>query len=232
MQPGGTEPARDALGGEIAPRCAGATAVHAGSRQRLHRRTQLRFAWRDDRRPRERGGGGEQEQDEEGQGDAPRDHPPILADRRRRAADRRRPAGAYATVTTRPAVILTSSAGVRRKTVFGWPAAAQTSSKASRCSSTSVRIGFTWPTGATPPIAKPVSARTKSASARSSVSPTRAATLASSTRWAPLVATRSARPESRSRKTSDLTIWSTRQPTARAASAAVRADSPRSTTSC
>src|SRR5438477_3141677 len=113
MQPGGTEPARDALGGKIAPRCAGATAVHAGSRQRLHRRTQLRFAWRDDRRPRERGGGGEQAQDDEGQGDAPRDHPPILT-------DRRRPAGAYATVTTRPAVILTSSAGVRRKTVFGW----------------------------------------------------------------------------------------------------------------
>src|SRR5438270_13009600 len=197
MQPGGTEPARDALGGKIAPRCAGATAVHAGSRQRLHRRTQLRFAWRDDRRPRERGGGGEQEQDDEGQGDAPRDHPPILtdrrrraADRRRRAADRRRPAGAYATVTTRPAVILTSSAGVRRKTVFGWPAAAQTSSKASRCSSTSVRIGFTWPTGATPPIAKPVFARTKSASARSSASPTTVATLASSTRWAPLVTTR------------------------------------------
>src|SRR3546814_18640396 len=39
-----------------------------------------------------------------------------------------------------------------------------------------------WPTGGTPPMAKPVLARTKSASARSSLSPSRRPTAFSSTR--------------------------------------------------
>ena len=63
-------------------------------------------------------------------------------------------------------------AGVRRKTAFGVPAAAQISAKAMSRSSMST-IGFAlWPTGGTPPIAKPVASRTKSASARTIGSPT------------------------------------------------------------
>ena len=61
---------------------------------------------------------------------------------------------------------------------------------------------------------KPVRARTKSASGRSIGSPTSAATFASSTRFAPPATTSSGLPLSTPRKTSDLTICSTRQPSA------------------
>src|SRR5687768_5012088 len=93
----------------------------------------------------------------------------------------------------------------------------------SRCSSISVASGAGWASGATPPMAKPVCARTKSASALPSGSPTTPATRASSTRLAPLAITSSGRPLVVPRNTSDFAIWSTRQPTAAAASAEVRA---------
>src|SRR5947199_438835 len=83
--------------------------------------------------------------------------------------------------------------------------------------------------GATPPIAKPVCARTKSASARPTDSPRSAPSFASSTRLAPLVSTSSGRPLSRRRNTSDFTICATSQPTAAAASADVRAACSRTT---
>src|SRR2546428_641919 len=99
-----------------------------------------------------------------------------------------------------------------------------------RASSIRIVSGSACATGATPPIAKPVRARTKSASARATGSATSPATLRSSTRFAPLVMTRTAPWVFSPRKTSDFAIWSTRQPIARAASAEVRAGCWRATT--
>ena len=124
-----------------------------------------------------------------------------------------------------------SIAGVRRKTALGFPAAAQISAYCCRSRSMKVFTGLMWPTGATPPMAKPVSARTKSASARPSTSPAVAAMCFSSTRLVPLASTRIASPVSSPRKTSDLTIWETVQPMASAASCAVRVLASSSTAS-
>src|SRR6266404_2574656 len=135
----------------------------------------------------------------------------------------------HTTRTTRPAAMRSSSSGVRRKTVWGCPPAAQIASHARRSSSTSVVSGAGCPSGATPPMAKPVCARTKSASARPMASPSSAPSFASSTRLAPLVSTSSGRPLSRRRNTSDFTICPTSQPTAAAASADVRAACSRTT---
>src|SRR5215813_8779782 len=90
-----------------------------------------------------------------------------------------------------------------------------------RSSSISVVSGAGWASGATPPMANPVCARTKSASARPMGSPTSAPTFASSTRFAPLAMTSSGRPLSRRRNTSDFAIWPTSHPTAVAAAADV-----------
>jgi len=80
-------------------------------------------------------------------------------------------------------------------TVCGCPAAAQTSSYLSSQTSTRVRIGAGWPTGATPPMACPVHSRTERASARATTeAPVSAATRAVSTRCAPLVMTSSGAP--------------------------------------
>ena len=78
------------------------------------------------------------------------------------------------------------------------------------------------PTGGTPPMAKPVASRTKSASARAIGSPTAAAAFFSSTRSTPEAMTSTARPLVPPRKISDLAISATSQPIAAAASAAVR----------
>ena len=51
-----------------------------------------------------------------------------------------------------------------------------------------------WPTGGTPPMAKPVASRTKSASARTIGSPISAATFFSSTRFAPEATTSTGPP--------------------------------------
>src|SRR5256712_3693412 len=117
----------------------------------------------------------------------------------------------------------TSSSGVRRNTVCGCPPAAQIASHFKRSSSTSVVSGAGCASGATPPMAKPVCVRTKSASARSMGSPSSAPSFTSSTRLAPLVSTSSGRLLAPRRKTSDFTICPTSQPTAAAASADVRA---------
>src|SRR5581483_9728141 len=95
------------------------------------------------------------------------------------------------------------------------------------------RFSMSCPTGATPPIANPVSARTESASALPMVSPSFFASFASSTRVAPLSITRIARPPGRSkeglaRKTSDFAICATEQPIAAAASAEVRVEAENS----
>src|SRR4051812_40293689 len=84
------------------------------------------------------------------------------------------------------------------------------------------------PTGATPPMAKPVSARTNSASALPMVSPSAAASFFSSTRLAPLAITRIARPEGFARNTSDFAICATEHPIAAAASAEVRVEAANS----
>ena len=107
------------------------------------------------------------------------------------------------------------------KTAFGVPAAHQTVSN--RCSetSTSVRIGAGWPSGGTPPMAKPVASRTTSGLARRRPAQRRVdATVA--------CAQHEHGPES-STKTSDFTIWPSSQPAVAAASSAVRLDSSCST---
>src|SRR5829696_5551121 len=58
-----------------------------------------------------------------------------------------------------------------------------------------VSIFWRWPKGGTPPMAKPVTARTKSASARPMGSPAYSLMRFSSTRFAPLVRTRIGLPE-------------------------------------
>jgi hypothetical protein len=76
-----------------------------------------------------------------------------------------------------------------------------------------------WPSGATPPIVKPVISRTQRPSARANAVPSAAAALSGSTRLAPEVTTRAGR--SPARKIIDLAICATVQPTAAAASSAV-----------
>src|SRR6185503_18935803 len=84
-------------------------------------------------------------------------------------------------------------------------------------------MGVAWPTGATPPMAKPVRSRTKSAFALPIGSPTTAARRAVSTRRAPDDMTSTA-PSVRSvRNTSELAICATSQPRNAAAASAVRA---------
>ena len=83
-------------------------------------------------------------------------------------------------------------------------------------------IGAAWPTGGTPPIAKPVAARTNAASALSTGSPSNALSAASLTRPVPLAITSTGRSVCRVLKTSDLAICATVQPIASAASFAVR----------
>src|SRR5262245_65443239 len=73
-------------------------------------------------------------------------------------------------------------------------------------------------------MAKPVRSRTNAASALATGSPTRAASFASSTRLAPEAMTSTPRSVSVPRKTRDLAIWSTWQPRAAAASAALRVE--------
>src|SRR6266545_110345 len=136
----------------------------------------------------------------------------------------------HATVTTFPPVIICRSAGARAKTAFGVPAAAQISAYWSRSASIYVFSGAGWPSGATPPIAKPVCARTNAASALAIGSPASSPRRSSFTRFAPLATTRIGRSVRAPRKTSDLTIWPTEQPTASAASWAVRVLAGSSTT--
>ena len=85
--------------------------------------------------------------------------------------------------------------------------------------------GPAWPRGGTPPIAKPVAARTNPASARPTSAPTASDSLAVSTRSSPLTTATTAL--SPARNTSDFAISATVQPTACAASAAVRVESGR-----
>lgn len=121
------------------------------------------------------------------------------------------------------AEIFASSAGEARKTWCGVPAAAQIALKSCKRGSKNARIGVRWPTGDTPPMAKPVCARISAASALPSGSPASAAALAASTWLPPAVTNRMAVPLVSPRKMMDLAIWSMSQPMAVAASAAVRA---------
>ena len=115
-------------------------------------------------------------------------------------------------------------------TVCGCPAAAHITSYLSSQVSTRVRMGAGRPTGATPPMAWPVQARTAPASARRTAkAPTSAATLPVSTRWAPLVMTSSGAPSAL--KTRLLAIAPSSQPSWAAAVAAVGAGSGSSRTS-
>ena len=120
--------------------------------------------------------------------------------------------------------------GPTGKTWCGVPAAAQIVAKSSSRGSSQASIGVRWPSGATPPIAKPVTARTEAASAFSSAR--------AGQRAPPCPGRRGCRrrsgtagdgPTPASRNTIDLTIWSSSQPQARAASAAVRVPSSRRT---
>src|SRR5262245_5042348 len=149
--------------------------------------------------------------------------PPTIRPCAVNGSGRPRPEGpGYLTAMTWPPVMATRSWGVRRKTELGVPAAAQISACWSR--SWSMRVtGFSvWPTGATPPMAKPVLSRTKVASALAMRSPTAAATSFSSARLTPLAITSTARFEPTARKTTDFAICATVQPIAAAASAEVR----------
>src|SRR6056297_331581 len=71
--------------------------------------------------------------------------------------------------------------GAMGKTWRGVPAAAQTVSKASNVGSKKARGGVRWPTGATPPMAKPVWARISAASALPRRSPASVEALSAST---------------------------------------------------
>ena len=88
---------------------------------------------------------------------------------------------------TVPPLARTRSSGAIGNTSCHVPAAAHTSSYASRSGSTKTGSGVAWPNGGTPPIGKPVAARTVSASTRAHVAPpAAAASLASSSWLAPL----------------------------------------------
>ena len=91
-----------------------------------------------------------------------------------------------------------------------------------KSSSRNVTSGRACPRGGTPPIAKPVCSRTNAGSARPIGSPSKDAMRCSLTRLPPLVMTSTARPLFAARKTSDLAMCATSQPTASAACAAVR----------
>src|SRR5579875_100013 len=131
-------------------------------------------------------------------------------------------AAAHLIEMTCPPVMRTSSSGVSLNTALGVPAAAQISPSSIKSASMKVVRGCACPRGGTPPITKPVRSRTKEASALPSFSPRAASTAASLTRFGPLATTSTGRPEPRARKTIDLAIWLTVQPTAAAASAELR----------
>ncbi len=111
----------------------------------------------------------------------------------------------------------------------GVPAAAQTSGKASSLGSAKVGEGVRCPSGATPPIAKPVTLRTTSTSARDRASPASAAAFAGSTLLPPAVRNRYSRPLVPWKRI-DLTIWSTTTPASAAAASAVRISAAAATT--
>ena len=123
--------------------------------------------------------------------------------------------------TIRPA-----TSAIRRgsalKTCCGVPAAAQTSPKSRSLGSKNPRGGVRWPSGETPPMANPVTARMKAASACPSGSPASASARAMSTRRPPAVTKSHKPPEAAPRNRIDLAIWSISHPTALAASSAVR----------
>lgn len=124
----------------------------------------------------------------------------------------------------------TSSSNEVGNTVYGWPAAAQTTSYFASQASTSVRIGAGCPTGATPPMTWPVQARTDLASARDTAqAPISAATRAVSTRCAPLVITSSGSPSAANTRL--LAMAPTSQPSWAAAAAALGAGSGSARTS-
>ena len=103
--------------------------------------------------------------------------------------------------------------GSMANTAFAVPAAAQTVSKQRR--SGSKRTGNVWvcPKGGTPPMAKPVAARTSSGEARRTRSAPRCyATFALSTRFGPEVSTRTGLPSAIN--TIDFAIWPRLAPTA------------------
>ena len=120
-------------------------------------------------------------------------------------------------------VIRGKSAEFSSKIWCGVPAAAQMVSNSNRRGSKKARIGFRCPTGATPPMAKPVCARISAASALPSSSPATALALAASTILPPAVRNRIASPLVSPRKMMDLVIWSNAHPAASAACWAVRA---------
>lgn len=127
-------------------------------------------------------------------------------------------------------MIRTSSSKEVGNTVYGCPAAAQTTSYFASQVSTSVRIGAGCPTGATPPMTWPVQARTDLASARdTALAPVSAATRAVSTRCAPLVITSSGPPSAANTRL--LAIAPTSQPSCAAAAAALGAGSGSARTS-
>src|SRR2546428_5631454 len=201
---GGAQPRGEALGGAVAARRTRAAAVHLAGRERFYNRAEVRGGRGNDGRAAERRGGRQQQRAHDQQRRWPAHHPAYsIAVRAPRPQTKRialsRRAGvppseaslrkSQETATTRPPAMRTSSSGVRRNTVWGCPPAAQIASHLSRASSTSVVSGAGCARGATPPIAKPVCARTKSASARPTDSPSSAPSFASSTRLAPLVST-------------------------------------------
>src|SRR5215213_4461126 len=125
-----------------------------------------------------------------------------------------------ATAAASPAVTRSRSSYVTANIVWWSPPPAHSSGKAARSTSTTVRSGRGCPTGATPPTSCPVAASTNSAVARRTrPAPTRAATLAVSTRCAPLARTSSGAPSAS--KTRLFAIAPTSQPSASAAAAAV-----------
>ena len=111
------------------------------------------------------------------------------------------------------------------KTAFGVPAAHQTRSNRRSEASANVGSSRSWPSGGTPPIAKPVASRASSALAGRAPSPSAAV----STRRSPAQSTIAGAPSTT--KTSDLTIWPSSQLHAAAASRAVRVESGSSLTS-
>ena len=116
-------------------------------------------------------------------------------------------------------------AGAIANTLNGLPAAAQISSNRNRSASMNTSAAVACPRGGTPPIANPVAARTKLASARPTASPIAAASLSGSRRLSPLMTAITGR--SPARNTSDFAISPTEHPTAAAASTAVRVESGR-----
>src|SRR5262249_12453598 len=177
----GGQPGGDLLGGLVAPRRARPASLHLGCGQGLHAVGERSGLRRHDRRPRGGAGGADDQGGREDKCDETTDHPGILL------------YGIDWIGATRPPVRRTRSSGVSLKTVLGWPAAAQISGHRIRSSSIRMVSRSAWATGATPPMAKPVRCRTKSASARPTGSAMSAATLPSSTRLAPLAMTSTAR---------------------------------------